>query len=176
MNWIDVILISVLALTSILGVIKGFVKQVFGLLAGIIGLILALGFYSQVSWIYLRFVSNEVLANFLGFLTIFLVVLCLGWVSSYCLSKFIKGPLKLLNNVLGGGLGLLKGILICGVVVFALLVFPISKKALKESVLSPVCLQMTRAMISLIPQELKEKFKEAYQEITRRVEKDGKKI
>jgi membrane protein required for colicin V production len=175
-NWIDVILISVLALTSILGVIKGFVKQVFGLLAGIIGLILALGFYSQVSWIYLRFVSNEVLAHFLGFLTIFLVVLCLGWVSSYCLSKFIKGPLKLLNNILGGGLGFLKGILICGVVVFALLVFPISKKALKESELSPVCLQMTRAMISLIPQELKEKFKEAYQEITRRVEKDGKKI
>ena len=81
MNWIDVILISILALTSILGVIKGLVKQVFGLLAGIIGLILALGFYSQVSWIYLRFVSNEVLANFLGFLTIFLVVLCLGWVS-----------------------------------------------------------------------------------------------
>lgn len=176
MNWIDVILISILALTSILGVIKGFVKQVFGLLAGIIGLILALGFYSQVSWIYFRFVSNEVLANFLGFLTVFLVVLCLGWVSSYCLSKFIKGPLKLLNNILGGGLGLLKGILICGVVVFALLVFPISKKALKESVLSPVCLQMTRAMISLIPQELKEEFKEAYQEITRRVEKDGKKI
>ncbi len=176
MNWIDVILISILALTSILGVIKGFVKQVFGLLAGIIGLILALGFYSQVSWIYLRFISNEVVANFLGFLTIFLVVLCLGWVSSYCLSKFIKGPLKLLNNILGGGLGLLKGILICGVVVFALLVFPISKKALKESVFSPVCLQMTRAMLSLIPQELKEKFKEAYQEITRRVEKDGKKI
>jgi len=173
-NWIDVILISVLVLTSILGVIKGFVKQVFGLIAGIIGLILALGFYSQVSWIYLRFISNEVVANFLGFLSIFLVVLCLGWVSSYCLSKFIRGPLKLLNNILGGGLGLLKGILICGVIVFALLVFPISKKALKESVFSPVCLQMTRAMISLIPQELKEKFKEAYQEITRRVEKDGK--
>jgi len=175
-NWIDVILISILALTSILGVVKGLVKQVFGLLAVIIGLILALGFYSQASWLYLRFISNEVLAHFLGFLTIFLIVLCLGWVSSYGLSKFIKGPLKLLNNILGGGLGLLKGILICGVVVFALLVFPISKKALKGSALSPVCLQMTRAIISLIPEELKERFKEAYQEVTRRVEKDGKKI
>jgi membrane protein required for colicin V production len=174
-NWIDVILISILALTSILGIVKGFVKQVFGLLAVIVGLILALSFYSQVSRLYLRFVANEVLAHFLGFLTIFLIVLCLGWVSSYLLSKFIKGPLKLLNNILGGGLGFLKGILICGVIVFALLVFPISKKALKESVLSPVCLQLTRAIVSLIPQELKEKFKEAYQEITRRVEKDGKK-
>jgi membrane protein required for colicin V production len=175
-NWIDVILISVLALTSVLGIIKGFVKQVFGLLAVIVGLILALGFYSQVSGLYLRFVSNEVLAHLLGFLSIFLVVLCLGWVSSYLLSKFIKGPLKLLNNILGGGLGLLKGILICGVIVFALLVFPVSKKALKESALSPICLQLTRAIISLIPQELREKFKEAYHEITRRVEKDGKKI
>lgn len=176
MNWIDVILISILALTTILGVVKGLVKQVFGLLAVIIGLILALGFYSQVSTLYLRFISNEVLAHFLGFLTIFLVVLCLGWVSSYTLSKFIKGPLKFLNNILGGGLGLLKGILICGVVVFALLVFPISKKALKESALSPVCLQLTRAIISLIPKELKERFKEAYKEVTERVEKDGKKI
>jgi len=175
-NWIDVILISILALTSILGIIKGLVKQVFGLLAVIIGLILALGFYSHVSWLYLRFVSNEVLAHFLGFLTIFLIVLCLGWVSSYGLSKFIKGPLKLLNNILGGGLGLVKGVLICGVVVFALLVFPISKKALKESALSPVCLQMTRAVISLIPKELKERFKEAYLEVTKRVKKNGKKI
>jgi len=176
LNWLDVILIAILIVTSFLGIIKGLVKQLFGLLAVIIGLILALGFYSQVSWLYRRLVSNEVLSHFLGFITIFLAVLCIGWLSSRTLSKLIKGPLKLLNKVLGGGLGLLKGILVCGVVVFALLVFPISKKALKESQLSPVCLQMTRAIIGLIPRELKEEFREAYQEIIRRVEKDAKKV
>lgn len=176
MNWLDVILILILIVTSFLGIIKGLVKQLFGLLAVIIGLILALGFYSQVSWLYRRLISNEVLSHFLGFITIFLAVLCIGWLSSRTLSKLIKGPLKLLNKVLGGGLGLLKGILVCGVVVFALLVFPISKKALKESQLSPVCLQMTRAIIGLIPRELKEEFREAYQEIIRRVEKDAKKV
>lgn len=176
MNWLDVILIVILIVTSFLGIIKGLVKQLFGLLAVIIGLILALGFYSQVSWLYRRLISNEVLSHFLGFITIFLAVLCIGWLSSRTLSKLIKGPLKLLNKVLGGGLGLLKGILVCGVVVFALLVFPISKKALKESQLSPVCLQMTRAIIGLIPRELKEEFREAYQEIIRRVEKDAKKV
>lgn len=176
MNWLDVILIVILIVTSFLGIIKGLVKQLFGLLAVIIGLILALGFYSQVSWLYRRLISNEVLSHFLGFITIFLAVLCIGWLSSRTLSKLIKGPLKLLNKVLGGGLGLLKGILVCSVVVFALLVFPISKKALKESQLSPVCLQMTRAIIGLIPRELKEEFREAYQEIIRRVEKDAKKV
>lgn len=176
MNWLDVILIAILAVTTILGIVKGLVKQVIGLLAVIVGLILALGFYSQISWIYRQLVKNEVLSHFLGFITIFLIVLCLGWLSSNTLSKLIKGPLKLLDNLLGGGLGLLKGILICSVVVFALLVFPISKNALKESQISPVCLGITRAIIGLIPQELKEKFKETYQEITRRVEKDAKKI
>ncbi len=176
MNWLDVILIIILVITTTLGIIKGLVKQLFGLLSVFIGLILALSLYSQMAWLYLRLVSSQVLAQFLGFLTIFLTVLGLGWLASYLLSKLVKGPLKVLNNLLGGGLGLLKGILICGVVVFALLVFPINKKVLKESRLSPPCLGMTRAVIKLIPRELKEKFKETYEEITKKVGKNGEKI
>lgn len=163
-------------MTTIIGVIKGLVKQVFGLLAVILGLIFALSFYAQVGWFYQRFISSEILTQFLGFLTVFLAVLGLGWLASHLMSKMIKGPLKVLNNVLGGGLGLLKGILICGVLVFALLVFPISKKALKESQLSPLCMGMTKAVIGLIPKELKERFKEAYKEITRKVEKNAKEV
>ena len=86
MNWLDVILVAILAVTTILGIVKGLVKQVIGLLAVIVGLILALGFYSQISWIYRQLVKNEVLAHFLGFITIFLIVLCLGWLSSNCLN------------------------------------------------------------------------------------------
>ncbi len=176
MNWLDIILIVILAVTTIIGVIKGLVKQAFGLLAVILGLIFALSFYDQVGWIYQRFISYEILAHFLGFLTVFLAVLGLGWLASQLMSKIIKGPMKILNNVFGGGLGLLKGILICGVLVFALLVFPISKKAIKESQLSPLCLGMTKAIIGLIPKELKERFKEAYMEITKKVERNAKEV
>ena len=176
MNWIDVILLIVLSVTVFLGIVKGFVKQIFGLLAVIIGLILALNCYSQVAWLYRRLITHEVLAHFLGFLTVFFAVLSLGWIVSHLLSKLVRGPLKLLDKVLGGALGLLKGIFICGVIVFALLVFPIDKRALKGSLVSPVCLKLTRTIVSLIPKELKEKFKEAYKEITKRVRKDGKRI
>ncbi len=175
MNWLDVILIVVLAVTTILGVIKGLVKQVFGLLSVILGLFLALGLYGQVGWFYRQFIHSDILAHFLGFLTVFLGVAGLGWVMSHLLSKMIKGPLKLLNNLLGGGLGLLQGILICGVLVFALMVFPVSRKALKESQLAPPCVQMTRAIAGLVPRDLKERFREAYREITRKAENDAKK-
>jgi membrane protein required for colicin V production len=176
LSWIDVILLLILSVTVFLGIVKGFVKQIFGLLAVIIGLILALNCYSQVAWLYRRLITHEVLAHFLGFITVFFAVLSLGWIVSHLLSKLVRGPLKLLDKVLGGALGLLKGILICGVIVFALLVFPIDKRALKGSLVSPVCLKLTRTIVSLIPKELKEKFKEAYKEITKRVGKDGKRI
>ena len=176
MNWIDVILLLILSVTVLLGIVKGFVKQIFGLLAVIIGLILALNCYSQVSWLYRRLVTHVVLSHFLGFITVFFAVLSIGWIVSHLLSKLVRGPLKLLDKVLGGALGLFKGILICGVIVFALLVFPIDKRALKGSQISPVCLMLTRTIVSLIPKELKEKFKEAYKEITKRVGKNGKRI
>ena len=68
--------------------------------------------------------------------------------------------------------GLLKGILICGVVVFALMVFPVNKRVLVESQIAPYCVFVTRAVVGLIPQELKDKFKEVYQDIKKGVKKD----
>jgi membrane protein required for colicin V production len=84
--------------------------------------------------------------------------------------------LKLLNKVLGGCLGFLVGILICSVVIYALMVFPVSEKTLKDSQLSPVCMKMTKMMYGLFPEDLKKKFKEAYQDLTKKVEKNARRI
>lgn len=176
LNWVDAVLLIILIAATTAGIFEGFAKQVFGLLAVVVALILAIRFYRQVSWFYLRFFSQENLAQLIGFLTVFFVVVCLGAVFSYLASKLIRGPLKPLNKILGGCLGLLKGIFICGVVVFALLVFPMNKKAVKKSRVSPFCLFMTRAVVSLVPKDLKEKFREAYRELRERVEEDGKRI
>jgi len=176
MNWLDSILVVILVATTIVGIIKGFLRQAFSILALIIGLVLALNFYSSLSWIYLRLTSNLLLAHFLGFMTIFVVVFGSGLAASYLLSKLAKGQLMLLNNLLGGFLGLLTGFLVCGVVAFTLSVFPINKKILKESRLSLFSLRMTKVAVSLVPKELREKFKETYQEITKKVREDGKEI
>ncbi|MFQ6108522.1 MAG: CvpA family protein [Candidatus Aminicenantales bacterium] len=171
LNWLDIILLAILLVTFILGIIKGFIRQIVGILAVIIGLIFAVYNYSYVAFFYTRFISSRALTHLLGFLTIFLVVLCMGWLVSYLLSKLMKGPLKFLNHVFGGVLGLLKGILICGVIVFALLVFPVSRTALTESQVAPYCLKIAEAAYYLIPQSLKQEFKKAYREM---LGKEGK--
>jgi membrane protein required for colicin V production len=174
-NWVDLVLLAVLAITVLLGLMKGFVRQIFGIAAAIVGLILAVNYYPYVSDFFARWIDNRTVTHFIGFIVIFIVILSLGGILSFMFSKVMKGPLKWMNHALGGGLGLLKGILICGVIVFAMLVFPFNTEILKRSFLAPPCLRMTKAVIYLIPEDLKTKFNEAYQDIVKRRGEDGRK-
>jgi membrane protein required for colicin V production len=175
-NWLDIVLLIIIVLSLILGIIKGLVRQVVGLAAVLLGLVLALVYYPYVSILYSRWIESEVLSHFLGFITIFIAALSLGWLVSWLLSKIVKGPLKFINHVLGGGLGFLKGVLICGILVFALLVFPVSVRALKSSFLAPYCLGMTKLVAKVIPQELKDTFKKTYEDIESGRPKDAKRV
>jgi hypothetical protein len=60
--------------------------------------------------------------------------------------------------------------------VFALLVFPVSSAALRDSTLAPYCVEVTRNIIELIPKELKAAFKETTRDIFERGGKDVERI
>ncbi len=164
-NWLDIVLLLILVTALILGIIKGLVRQVVGILAVLVGLILALAFYSVVASAFRTLIKDPAVSGFLGFILIFVVVLIAGWLIGRMFSKAIKGPLKVLDHILGAALGLLKGALICGILVFAMLVFPVNSDALKNSVLAPPCVDVTRGIIDLIPEELKEAFFTAYEDV-----------
>ncbi|MFQ6037888.1 MAG: CvpA family protein, partial [Candidatus Aminicenantales bacterium] len=136
LNWLDILLLVILGITVIIGAVKGFIRQVVGLAAVIVGLLLALRYYEEGARAF-GFISSETLSQLLGFWLIFFGVLLLGWLVNRLLAKAAKGPLKSMNHFLGAGLGFVKGLLICGVVVFGLIVFPVDEKALKASRLAP---------------------------------------
>jgi len=176
MNWLDIILLVILILTAIVGIFKGLVKQVIGLIAVILGLILASLYYEGAAGIFETFINNVLLCNFLGFLLIFVVVLIAGAVIGHLITKVMKGPLALANRLFGGVFGAVKGVLICGILVFALFSFQVAKPALETSVLAPVCLGITRAAINLIPQDLRARFNSSYKQIRDSGGKHGQKI
>jgi membrane protein required for colicin V production len=174
LNWIDIALMLVLGLALVIGLIKGFIRQLIGIAAVIAGLVLAIVYYPYAAELYLRFISRSLLAQFLGFITILIIVMILGWVISMLLSKVIKGPLRFANHILGGALGMIKGVLICGAFIFAMFVFSIRDNALKDSVLAPYCIKMTKVAVGLIPQGLKDRFNQSYREIFRSGGKNDK--
>jgi membrane protein required for colicin V production len=176
LNTLDIILLAVLLVTLILGLIKGLVRQIIGIVAVVGGLVLGAMFYPQAAFVFHKIISSETVSNFVGFLAIFLAVLLAGWLIGLLISKLMKGPLAFINHVMGGVLGLFKGVLICGVIVFAMLVFEVRKEALAGSRIAPLCFHVTKAMVQLIPQELKSKFTRTYREMRQGGGEHGKEI
>jgi membrane protein required for colicin V production len=176
MNWLDVVFLAILVAAMIMGLVKGLVRQVIGLAAVVLGLVLAALYYGGVSEIIGKVVHNHLLSNFLGFLVIFFCVLAAGAFLGFLISKAMKGPLAAVNRLFGGLFGLLKAVLICGILAFALTVFDVARPALQASRLARFCLGVTRAAVHLIPQDLKDKFDQSYRDIRRSGGKDGEKI
>lgn len=175
-GWLDIVLAVVMLGTLIAGLIKGLIKEAVGIAAAVGGFILAARWYKPVAaWLDKSFVSPSI-SKFLGFILVFAAVVLVGVFVAAILSKLMVGPLKAANHLLGGLLGLVEGMLISGALVFALMVFPINKETLTASRLAPYCYGLTKTMVGLIPQELKDRFKSAYQEIVKSESVDGKKI
>ena len=176
MNWLDIVLLAIMVVSAIVGIFKGFVKQVIGLAAVVAGLVLASFYYDRAAALFETLVKNELLSDFLGFLLIFILVLVAGSILGYLLTKAMKGPLALINRLFGAVFGFLKAVLICGILVFALVSFKIARPALETSLLAPVCLGVTRAVINMIPQDLRAKFNSSYKEIRESGGRHGQKI
>ncbi|MFQ6082036.1 MAG: CvpA family protein [Candidatus Aminicenantia bacterium] len=176
-NWFDYILIAILLGSFIFGLIKGLIRQVIGISAIIIGLILAIYFYKVAAELLFSFISNKIVSYLLGFLVIFLAILIIGLITSFVLSKLIRGPLKTINHFLGGLFGLIRGALICMVIVFLLLIFPFSQvnqKVLSKSKLTPYCVSGITLILGLIPKDIKNEFAKNYHKLIERVKKDEK--
>jgi len=176
MNWLDIVFAVILIVTLVIGIVKGLVRQVIGLAAVVLGLILASLYYEGVAKIIEKVVHDKLLSNFLGFLTVFFLVVVAGALLGHIISKSMKGPLAFANRFFGGLFGLLKAVLICGVIVFAMTAFNLARPAIEGSRLAPVCLGVARAAVNLIPQDLRAKFNQSYQEIRRSGGKHGEKI
>jgi membrane protein required for colicin V production len=172
-TWVDFILLGVMLFTVIVGLVKGFIREIIGLTAAIVGLVLAGQYYENLAALMRPLFSSQMLDYFVSFLAIFFAVVILGWVVASLLSRWTKGPFKLLNHLLGGAVGFLKGILICGVVVLALLVFSVEREAVAKSRLAGYALYVTNGVVQLVPQELKARFKSIYRDIKGKVGKHG---
>jgi membrane protein required for colicin V production len=176
MNWLDYVLLTIMVVTAIVGIFKGFIKQALGLVAVVAGLILACLYYEQTAAVFQTFVKNPLVSNFLGFVLIFVVVLIAGGILGHLLTKAMIGPLALVNRLFGALFGFLKAVLICGILVFALVAFEIARPALETSVIAPPCLSVTRAAINLIPRDLRARFNASYKRIRESGGKHGQEI
>lgn len=107
---VDIIILCVLIISMLVGVIRGFIKEVLSLLSWIAALFLAAYFSLPLGQFLAPFIDNEVLRRISAFVLIFVIVVFLGSLIANSIAKLTTATgLRGVDRALGGLFGLLRG-------------------------------------------------------------------
>jgi membrane protein required for colicin V production len=166
MNWLDVVLLAILAVSVALSFRKGLSREVIGLASVILAILLGIWFYGAAGSFLEPYLSSRGLANFAGFLLVFCGVLLLGHLVSYIVGRFLKVTgLSIFDHMLGAVFGALRGILISVALILAIMAFSQGDKppaSVVNSRTAPYMVDAARGFAALAPHELKEGFRKTY--------------
>lgn len=168
MNWLDILIVAMLAVFIVEGVTRGFVRQIVGLTALLLGIVLGVWFYGSAGSFLLPYVSKPAIASLLGFLIVFVGVQLLGGLVGWSLSKAMKATgLGWLDRLMGAAFGTLKAALAGVVLVLALTAFPVKPlpDAVARSRFAPYLIDASHVITYLAPRELRDGFVETYQRL-----------
>lgn len=165
---LDFVILAILAYSIVRAAMRGFVREVYIVMAVLIGSILAAWLYRPTGNLFKDVVRTENVALFLGFSLIFLGTLLGGAVITWLITKFMKlAKLQWADRLLGAAFGFIRGWMIGAVILLALTAFEVQTERVRNSQLAPYFLAGSRAIAVITPYELKAKFLVGYRALER---------
>jgi membrane protein required for colicin V production len=169
MNWLDVLLALIVAVSVYASFRKGLSREVIGLVSVVLALLLGIWFYGTASAFIQPHVSSRTVANLVGFLVVFVGVVLLGHLVGYIVGKFLRVTgLSIFDHLLGAGFGAARGALIAVAVLMAMMAFRDGDKppaAVVNSRLAPYVAGAAQVFADVAPHELKVGFRKTYAEV-----------
>ncbi len=110
-SWLDGVILVVLVLSIFSAARRGFSREVIGLAAALLGLILGTWFYGTAgSWLT-PYVSSADVSNFLGFLLVFMGTIIAGAILGAIVSRMLRTVgLSWIDRALGAAFGIARGL------------------------------------------------------------------
>jgi membrane protein required for colicin V production len=159
-NWLDVVLAAVLVLMIGRSLWTGFSRSVSSLLGLLLGFWVAVRHFASLSQRLSPWMENELARSLLAFFLLFLVTY-LSLVITGILIRGIFEAIRLgwLDRLLGGLVGLVKGLVLAGVIIFLLtLLLPPKSPVLGGSFFYPKLSRIAQTMVVMVPADLKGRF------------------
>lgn len=169
MNWFDLVVIALVIFSAIDGFAKGMIRLGIGFCALILGFLLAAWYYPSAGMFLRGFVHSRTLSNLIGFFIIFGLVGLAGAIVGGLLARFFKlVGLGFFDRVGGSMLGAVQGALIAAVIVMILLAFPRKPPAfIVQSYFAPYLVGSAQALSRITPVEMRDGFRQTYDELQR---------
>ena len=160
LNILDLLFIIILFFSFFFGILRGLTRELLSLFFLVAALALAFFYYRDAGLMLNRLVENRGLADFAGFLLVLAMVAAAGSLVIHMVGKhLVKGPLKTIDRLLGAAFGLVRGLMLSGLVIYSFLAFPLNQELLDHSRLAPVLTQVIAPGIQVLPPSLREKLK-----------------
>ncbi|GAI12217.1 unnamed protein product [marine sediment metagenome] len=153
MNWLDIVILVIIAIATFLGLRIGIIKAALSLAGLIVGVILAGRYYIPFSQ-QLAFIPQASIAKIVAFAIILIGVMIVAIVLAVLLKWAASVMMLGWVNRLGGavfGLGL--GVIFCGALLVIWVKFIGIEGAIAESTLAPILLDRFPMVLALLPSE-----------------------
>jgi membrane protein required for colicin V production len=172
LNWLDFLLLAILLFSMVMSARKGFSREIVGLAAACLALVLGMWFYGLAGSFLLPYVSSARIANLIGFLLVVFAVMVLGGIVGWIISRFLRTiGLSFFDRLLGAVFGLVRGLLVAIALLTAYLAFgpEVDAKTVSSSVLhsriAPYVLDASHLVVAIAPMELKASFAKQYTQV-----------
>ena len=145
MTTFDFIIYAILILSFLASLSRGFVKEVFSLLCYLGSFLMAIKYQGSFSRLLMETISSKPIAKVVAFSTIYvLTAIIISLMGKVIKGMFMSGTkLSIIDRLMGGLVGFVKGAIIVIAVIFPLQFFPeISKKVTRDSQTIPYLVEV----------------------------------
>lgn len=153
----DIAIVALILISVLVGLLRGFTKELMSIAAWVISIYLAFNFYSYAADYLSKYINNEFFANVAGGAIIFVGSLFVLSLVGYLISKAVSATgIKGTDRVLGAVLGVVRGVLIIGFFVVISSIFNVENKDFwKESQLIGHFKPVADTINSVLPEKFK---------------------
>lgn len=160
MSWVDAAFAIIVLVSAFIGLLRGFVREVFSLVTWVIAIWASLQHASSLAARLPPAIDDGTLRLGIAFVVIFVLVLIVGGILGVLATRLIRGiGLRGTDGALGFLFGVLRGAVVVIVVVFlaALTAFP-EESWWKESLLVPYAEDGLRHIIERLPDSVRDQL------------------
>lgn len=115
-NWADFVIIGIIVISTLISLVRGFVREILSLITWAVAFIVAFKFCNDVAAMFHSYISNSSARLALGFAILFFLVLIIGDIISHMIAKLATSSgIGGIDRTFGMVFGFLRGVLLVAV-------------------------------------------------------------